>query len=175
MEDNMTVTDGEEFTISTLTETEDSKFCIDEEEFQFAWHFNKNSSSWYVLSIYLHILNWFKDSFFLPDSIIDYVPLAHAVTLIVEDANTKLGVAYIACGVAKNIDDNYKSLEPLEDSWRPHLEFNDHEHDQLLNEIIINIFSLQYLIESLHSSSLMYHVFLHTMVTLSWFKGTDKH
>ena len=114
MEDNMTVTDGEEFTISTLTETEDSTFCIDEEEFQFAWHFNKNSSSWYVLSIYLHILNWFKDSFFLPDSIIDYVSLAHAVTLIVEDANTKLGVADIACGVAKNIDDNYKSLEPLD-------------------------------------------------------------
>ena len=55
MEDNMTVTDGEEFTIATLTETEDSKFCIDEEEFQFAWHFNNNSSSWYVL---YHLSSW---------------------------------------------------------------------------------------------------------------------
>ena len=124
MEDNMTVTDGEEFTIATLTETEDSKFCIDEEEFQFAWHFNKNSSSWYV---FLHL-----SSYFVPDSIIVYISLTHAVTLIVED------VADIFCGVADifyGIFDiffgvagkTYKSLEPLEALWRLHLDFNDHE------------------------------------------------
>ena len=88
----MTVTDGEEFTIATLTETEDSKFCIDEEEFQFAWHFNKNSSSWYV---FLHL-----SSYFVPDSIIVYISLTHAVTLIVEDvADIFCGVADIFCGI----------------------------------------------------------------------------
>ena len=48
MGDNMTVTDGQEDSMfgALMVVNTSAEFCNDQEEFQFAWHLDQNSSSW---------------------------------------------------------------------------------------------------------------------------------